>query len=305
MLTQSFIFEKGQVDEGETGVEKMMAEILDGAAVARRVREEVARRVAALRQSADRVPGLATVLVGDDPASEVYVATKRRMSLAVGMAEFHRHLPASSSQHDVAETIRNFARNDAVSGILLQLPLPRHLNAAALISEIPPHKDVDGLTEVNAGRLLLAEPGLRPCTPLGVMELLDSCATPLSGALCAVIGRSNLVGKPVAQMLLQRDATVVMTHSRTRDLRELTRAADVVVAAAGVPGLLTGDAVKEGAAVIDVGIHRTPKGLIGDVDFATVATRAGRITPVPGGVGPMTIAMLLRNTMLAAEGGVR
>ncbi len=277
----------------------MSAEIIDGKAVAARVREEVARDVAAL----DRAPGLATLLVGDDPASAIYVANKRKQSEAAGMRDLHQHLPGDVSQDELAGIIESLNADPDVTGILLQLPLPDHLDAAPLIARIDPDKDVDGLTEVSAGRLVQGKPGLRPCTPSGVMELLDAYGVELEGAEAVVVGRSDLVGKPQAQLLLARNATVTICHSRTRDLPAVCRRADVLVAAAGKPKLIGADAIKPGATVIDVGIHRTDAGLCGDVDFDAAREVAGKITPVPGGVGPMTIAMLLRNTVTAAQLG--
>jgi len=274
------------------------ARIIDGKAVAARVRAEVARDVAAL----DRVPGLATLLVGDDPASAIYVRNKRRLCVEAGMADLHRHLPGDVSQAELAAVIDELAADPDVTGILLQLPLPGHLDAAPLIARIPADKDVDGLTEVSAGRLALGRPGLRPCTPSGVMVLLDEAGVDLAGAEAVVVGRSDLVGKPQGALLLARNATVTTCHSRTRDLAAVCRRADVLVVAAGRPGLIGADAVKPGAVVIDVGIHRGEHGLVGDVRTAEVAEVAGAITPVPGGVGPMTIAMLLRNTVTAAKG---
>jgi methylenetetrahydrofolate dehydrogenase (NADP+)/methenyltetrahydrofolate cyclohydrolase len=279
----------------------MSANIIDGAAVAKRVRAEVARDVSAF----DRPPGLATLLVGDDPASAVYVRNKRRACTQAGLRDLHRHLPAGVRQAELTAVIEELAADPGVTGILLQLPLPPHLDAGALIAGIPPHKDVDGLTEASAGRLAQGRPGLRPCTPSGVMALLDDQGTELAGVEAAVVGRSDLVGKPQAQLLLERHATVTVCHSRTRDLAGTCRRADVLVVAAGVPGLIGADAVKPGATVIDVGIHRVGSGLRGDVDFRAAREIAGAITPVPGGVGPMTIAMLLRNTVTAARAGLR
>jgi methylenetetrahydrofolate dehydrogenase (NADP+) / methenyltetrahydrofolate cyclohydrolase len=269
---------------------------VDGAGVARRVREEVAREVAGLREP----PGLATVLVGDDPASAIYVRSKRQRCVEAGIRDLHRHLPGDVSQARAVAVVDELAADSAVTGILLQLPLPEHLDAAALIERIPPEKDVDGLTEASAGRLALGRPGLRPCTPAGVMVLLDEMGVAPAGAHAVVVGRSGLVGKPMAQLLLARHATVTVCHSRTRDLAAVCRQADVLVVAAGVPKLLGADAVQPGAAVIDVGVHRTDTGLCGDVDADRVREVAGALTPVPGGVGPMTIAMLLRNTVAAA-----
>jgi methylenetetrahydrofolate dehydrogenase (NADP+)/methenyltetrahydrofolate cyclohydrolase len=279
----------------------MSATIIDGSAVAASVREEVARDVAAFRDRTGRAPGLATILVGEDPASSIYVANKRKLSVEVGIADHHQHLPADSTQEVVAEAIEACNQNPDVSGILLQLPVPEGLDGPALTATISPEKDVDGLTPVSAGRLLQGSPGLRPCTPLGVIELLDRYEVPLQGVETVVVGRSDLVGKPVALLLLHRHATVTICHSRTRDLEAVCARADVLIAAVGRPELIGGDFVKPGAAVIDVGINRTETGLRGDVEFESVLERAGLVTPVPGGVGPMTIAMLLRNTLTAAE----
>ncbi|MCW2579208.1 MAG: folD [Blastococcus sp.] len=279
----------------------MTARVIDGTAVARRVRDDVARGVAELVADGGVAPGLATILIGDDPASEVYVRNKRRLCVETGMRDLHRHLPGDVDQASAAALIDDLAADPAVSGILLQLPTPRSLDSDALIARIPPEKDVDGLTTSNAGLLAQGRPGLRPCTPAGVMTLLDEYDVALSGAEAVVVGRSVLVGKPMAQLLLGRNATVTVCHSRTRDLAEVCRRADVLVVAAGIPGLVGSDAVKPGATVIDVGIHRGEKGLVGDVRFDAVAEVAGAITPVPGGVGPMTIAMLLANTLTAAR----
>jgi methylenetetrahydrofolate dehydrogenase (NADP+) / methenyltetrahydrofolate cyclohydrolase len=278
----------------------MPAKIIDGRAVAARIREEVADEVAGLREAGRPVPGLATILVGNDPASAVYVANKRKASAEVGIADHHRHLPASATQEQVAEAIEEANRDAAISGILLQLPVPAGLDGAALTARILPEKDVDGLTPVSAGRLLEGSPGLRPATPLGIIELLDVYEVALEGAQAVVVGRSNLVGKPVFLLLLERHATVTICHSRTRDLAAVCSRADILIVAAGSPGLIGPQHVKPGSAVIDVGINRTPQGLRGDVDFDAVQAPAGLLTPVPGGVGPMTIAMLLRNTLRAA-----
>lgn len=278
----------------------MPAKIIDGRAVAARVREQVARDVADFRDRAGRAPGLATILVGDNPASALYVSGKRKASAEVGIADFHRPLPASASQAEVAATIAELGADPEISGILLQLPVPQGLDGAALTAEIPPDKDVDGLTPISGGRLLHGTPGLRPATPLGILKLLDSEDVELEGAEAVVVGRSDLVGKPVALLLLQRNATVTLCHSRTRDLAGVCSRGDVLIAAAGRPGLIGAEHVKPGAVVIDVGINRTEDGLRGDVDFDAAVQRARLITPVPGGVGPMTIAMLLRNTLTAA-----
>jgi methylenetetrahydrofolate dehydrogenase (NADP+)/methenyltetrahydrofolate cyclohydrolase len=277
------------------------ARLIDGKAVARKVREDVARGVEKLVGGGGVAPGLATVLIGDDPASEVYVRNKRRLSVEAGMQDLHRHLPGDVGQATAAALVDELAADPAVSGILLQLPTPEHLDSDALIARIPAEKDVDGLTTANAGLLAQGRPGLRPCTPAGVMTLLEEYDVPLSGAEAVVVGRSVLVGKPMAQLLLGKNATVTVCHSRTRDLAEICRRADVLVVAAGIPGIVGADAVKPGATVIDVGIHRGENGLRGDVEFEEVAEVADAITPVPGGVGPMTIAMLLANTLTAAR----
>lgn len=279
----------------------MTAELIDGKAVAARVRREVAEGVAALVTAGGRAPGLATVLVGADAASEVYVRDKRRACVAAGMTDLHRHLSADVTMRQVTDTVDELAEDPMVSGILLQLPLPGHLDQDALLDRIPPEKDVDGLTIRNAGRLGQGRSGLRPCTPAGVERLLDEYGVPLAGAKAVVIGRSVLVGRPMAQLLLARDATVTLCHSYTKDMAAEAREADVLVVAAGVPGLLGRDAIRPGAAVIDVGIHRGDGGLRGDVRFAEAREVAGLITPVPGGVGPMTVAMLLANTLRAAR----
>jgi methylenetetrahydrofolate dehydrogenase (NADP+) / methenyltetrahydrofolate cyclohydrolase len=279
----------------------MAATLIDGRAIAQDVRAQVAQDVAAFTAETGTVPGLATILVGDDPGSAVYVAGKRRACAEAGIADLHQHLPASASAAEVTALIEQLNADPACSGILLQRPLPDGLDDAALSALIDPDKDVDGLTPISAGRLLQGTPGLRPCTPVGVVELLDRHDVPLDGAEAVIVGRSDLVGKPIAHLLLQRNATVTVCHSRTRDLPAVCARADVLIAAVGVPRLIGADAVKPGAAVIDVGMNRLPEGLCGDVDFDAVHEVAGLITPVPGGVGPMTIAMLLRNTLAAAR----
>jgi methylenetetrahydrofolate dehydrogenase (NADP+)/methenyltetrahydrofolate cyclohydrolase len=279
----------------------MAATIIDGREAAARVRADVARDVAELVDRTGRPPGLATILVGDDPASEVYVANKRRVSAEVGIADYHLHLATDATQEEVAAAIEENNANPEVSGILLQLPVPEGLDGPALTALIVPEKDVDGLTPLSVGRLVKGTPGLRPCTPLGILALLDLHDVKLEGAEAVVVGRSDLVGKPVSTLLLQRNATVTMCHSRTRDLPAVCSRADVLVAAIGRPRMIGPDYVKEGAVVIDVGINRRDEGLVGDVDFEPVSERASLISPVPGGVGPMTPAMLLRNTVLAAR----
>jgi methylenetetrahydrofolate dehydrogenase (NADP+)/methenyltetrahydrofolate cyclohydrolase len=284
------------------------AQIIDGKAIAARVRAEVAGQVAAFSQRTGRVPGLATVLVGDDAASAVYVAGKQRASEEVGMRGVDRRLPATAPFDQVAEELEVLNADDAVSGILLQLPVPDQLDGAALTALVDPRKDVDGLTPINAGLLALGRPGLRSATPLGVIELLRVTGVDLEGAEAVVVGRSNLFGKPMAQLLLGQSATVTICHSRTRNLAAVCARADVLIAAVGRARLIGAEFVKPGAVVIDVGLSRlTPEeagnksGLVGDVDFGAVSQIASAITPVPGGVGPMTIAFLLRNTLLAAE----
>jgi len=286
----------------------MSARIIDGSAIAARVRSETAREVEDFVERVDRPPGLATVLVGEDPASAVYVGGKQRASLEVGMVPFDRRLAAESSFEQVAAELQSLNADPAVSGVLLQLPVPDHLDGPALTALIDPRKDVDGLTPLNAGALSLGRPGLRPCTPLGVMELLADTGVRLEGAEAVVVGRSNLFGKPMAQLLLSENATVNVCHSRTRDLRTVCARAEILIAAVGRARLIEPDFVKPGAVVIDVGMNRlTPEqagnksGLVGDVDFAGVVEVASAITPVPGGVGPMTIALLLRNTLQAAR----
>jgi methylenetetrahydrofolate dehydrogenase (NADP+) / methenyltetrahydrofolate cyclohydrolase len=276
----------------------MAAEIVDGKALARRVRERVAAEVAQMGSP----PGLATVLVGDDPASAVYVRMKREDSAEVGIESFHHEPPGDVSQEELEGLIRDLNADERVHGILLQLPLPGHLDQDRLISLIDAGKDVDGLTPLNAGLLAQGrEEAMVPCTPAGVMELLAEAGAELEGARAVVIGRSILVGKPLAALLLAANATVTHCHSRTRDLPAVCREADVLVAAVGSPRLVTGEMVRDGAVVIDVGTNRGDDGLVGDVDFESARERARAITPVPGGVGPMTRAMLLVNTLRAAR----
>jgi methylenetetrahydrofolate dehydrogenase (NADP+)/methenyltetrahydrofolate cyclohydrolase len=279
----------------------MAAQIIDGKAIAARVREEVTREVESFVGQAGRAPGLATVLVGDDAASAVYVGAKQRACNEVGINPFDIRLAGDASFQEVSQKLRELNDDPAVSGVLLQLPVPGHLDGQALTAMIDPDKDVDGLTTVNAGRLFLGEAGLRPCTPSGVMELLASVDGTLEGAEAVVVGRSNLFGKPMAQMLLAANATVTSCHSRTRSLASVCARADILISAVGSPRLIAHDFVKPGAIVIDVGMNRLPEGLVGDVDFQAVSQIASAITPVPGGVGPMTIACLLRNTLQAAR----
>jgi methylenetetrahydrofolate dehydrogenase (NADP+)/methenyltetrahydrofolate cyclohydrolase len=276
--------------------------ILDGRAVAQKVLEEVRDGVQRLRAATGIAPTLAVVLVGDFAPSRIYVATKKKMSENVGIATRDVIYPDGLSREALLRTLRELNDDPAVHGILLQLPLPAGLDEAEAIGAISSAKDVDGLTPANLGRLLAGEPTLVPCTPAGCLEILDHYGAELKGAEAVVVGRSRLVGKPLAQLLLARHATVTTCHTRTRDLADHTRRADVLCVAAGRPATITGDMVKPGAWVIDVGINRLETGkLVGDVDFASVSPRVHAITPVPGGVGPMTVAMLMRNTLRAAE----
>jgi methylenetetrahydrofolate dehydrogenase (NADP+)/methenyltetrahydrofolate cyclohydrolase len=277
------------------------AKLIDGKAIAQAVREEVRQEIEAWTAGGGRRPGLATVLVGDDPGSAIYVANKQRACAEVGIEGFAHDLPADASQAEVEGLLGELNADPRVSGILLQLPTPDHIDGPHLTTLIDAAKDVDGLTPVSAGLLAKGLPGLRPCTPSGVIELLHRHQVALEGAEAVVVGRSDLVGKPVGALLLAKNATVTTCHSRTRDLPEVCRRADVLIAAVGRPEMVKGSWVKPGATVIDVGINRTESGLAGDVEFASAAEVAGLITPVPGGVGPMTIAMLVRNTLLAAR----
>jgi methylenetetrahydrofolate dehydrogenase (NADP+)/methenyltetrahydrofolate cyclohydrolase len=280
----------------------LSAQILSGTDVARTVRTEVGERVAALAERGVSV-GLATIMAGDDPGSEIYVRGKHRAAEAAGMLSFDVHLPTSVSQETVEATITALNADDQVDGMIVQLPLPEGLDGNRAMELIDPAKDADGLHPHNLGLLLLDRPGPRPATPTGIMRILEHYDIEVAGKLAVVVGRSFLVGRPLALMLSAKgvDATAVQAHSRTRDLIEHTRKADILVAAVGRPQLFDADAVKPGAIVIDVGINRTENGLVGDVDFASVSQIAGAITPVPGGVGPMTIASLLLNTVTAAE----
>jgi len=275
------------------------ATVIDGTAIAAAVRAEVAREV---RTLTGPPPGLATILVGDDPGSHIYVRGKIRACEETGIVSLHHPLPAGTPAEEIAGTIAELNAAAECSGILLQRPVPGLRDGGAALSAlIDPDKDVDGLTPVSAGRLVQGLPGLRPCTPLGCLELLDRYGVALEGAAAVVVGRSDLVGKPVAQLLLERNATVTICHSRTRNLAAVAARADVLVAAVGRPRFVRGDWIKPGAAVLDVGINRLDDGLVGDVDFGPAAERAALITPVPRGIGPMTIAMLMRNTLQAAR----
>ena len=282
------------------------ANLIDGKAIAADVRATVTQQVAALKASHDLMPGLAVVLVGEDPASHIYVRNKGKQTVAAGMQSFEFKLPADTSQDGLMAQVAALNADPAVHGILVQMPLPGHLDENAVVNAINPDKDVDGLHPVNAGRLSLGQDGMVPCTPQGCMILLDRAGATLEGATAVVIGRSKLVGKPMAQLLLGANATVTMAHSRTQDLAAVCRSADILVAAVGRPEMVRGDWIKPGATVIDVGMNRldAPDGgkakLVGDVAFDEAAGVARAITPVPGGVGPMTIACLLLNTVTAA-----
>ena len=279
----------------------MSATVIDGKAVAASVRERVRGEVEELTAELGRPPGLATVLVGDDPASAIYVRRKREACEEVGIRSVHNEPDGSISQDELLDLVRELNESDEVDGILVQLPLPDQIDDAAIVNALDPDKDVDGLTPISAGRLARGEPGLVPCTPQGIMELLASAGVDPAGREAVIVGRSNLVGRPVFSLLLGANATVTICHSRTRDLGEVCRRAEILVAAAGRPKLITGDMIRPGATVIDVGTNRTEDGLVGDVDFDAAVEVAAAITPVPGGVGPMTIAMLLANTVEAAR----
>lgn len=285
------------------------AGIIDGKAFAEALRERVGTAAGQFAAKAGRKAGLAVVLVGEDPASQVYVRNKGKQTLACGMESFEHKLPADTGEADLLALVEKLNNDPAVDGILVQLPLPAHMNEQKVIATINPDKDVDGFHVVNVGRLATGLPGFVPCTPLGCVMLLKDRLGSLSGLDAVVIGRSNIVGKPMAQLLLAESCTVTVAHSRTKDLSDVVRRADIVVAAVGRPEMVKGDWLKPGATVIDVGINRidAPGGktkLVGDVDFASAAQVAGAITPVPGGVGPMTIAVLLRNTIVAAYSNV-
>jgi methylenetetrahydrofolate dehydrogenase (NADP+) / methenyltetrahydrofolate cyclohydrolase len=282
------------------------ADLIDGKAFAERLRERVADAVPAFVSATGRAPGLAVVLVGDDPASQVYVRSKNKATVAAGMASFEHRLPDTTSQDELIALVEELNADEHVDGILVQLPLPAGIDDKAVIETIDPDKDVDGFHVISAGRLAVGENGLVPCTPLGCLMLLKDRLGDLSGLEAVVIGRSNIVGKPMAQLLLAENCTVTVAHSRTRDLPAVVRRADIVVAAVGRPEMVSGDWLKPGATVIDVGINRVPADdgktrLVGDVAYESARAVAGAITPVPGGVGPMTIAVLLRNTLVAAH----
>ena len=279
------------------------AQILDGKALAEQIYAALKQRIQALQPQIGRAPGLAVLMVGDNPASAAYVRNKERACAKVGIASFGQHFPANTSLAQLEKVIQALNQDDRVDGILVQLPLPEHLDSVALLHQIDPDKDADGLHPVNLGRLVRGEPGLRSCTPAGVMRLLQEYQIALKGKQVVVVGRSILVGKPLALMLLEADATVTIAHSRSQNLSAITKSADILITAIGRPGLITDVMVKHSAVVVDVGINRVEDDqgsrLVGDVDFKSVQSVAQFITPVPGGVGPMTVAMLMQNTVLS------
>ena len=278
----------------------MVARRIDGKAAAQAIRDRIAAEVASFRDQVGRAPGLAVVLVGEDPASAVYVRSKARATEQAGMHGFEHRLPASTSQDELLALVDQLNDDPAVDGILVQLPLPPQIDERVVITRISPEKDVDGFHPVNAGRLAIGLNGFVPCTPLGCLRLVQAELGDLAGKEAVIVGRSNIVGKPMSLLLLRESCTVTVAHSRTCDLPDVVRRADIVVAAVGRPQMVKGDWLKPGATVIDVGINRTEGGIVGDVDFDSASEVAGAITPVPGGVGPMTIAMLIRNTFVSA-----
>jgi methylenetetrahydrofolate dehydrogenase (NADP+)/methenyltetrahydrofolate cyclohydrolase len=279
----------------------MAALLIDGKAVSARIRRELTEEVARFKEATGVTPGLAVVLVGEDPASQTYVRSKEKSTVKVGMySEVHR-LPAETGEAQLLALVDKLNKEPKIHGILVQLPLPGHMDETKVLNAIDPAKDVDGFHPVNAGRLFTGQESFIPCTPHGIMELLADGGVDLRGKQAVVVGRSNIVGKPIAMLLLQKHATVTICHSRTADLGAVTRQADVLVVAVGRPNFIRGEMVKPGAVVIDVGINRVDGALVGDVDFQSVSEVAGSITPVPGGVGPMTITMLLKNTLAAAQ----
>ena len=282
----------------------MTARIIDGKSIAKELRESLAPRVAALKEQGI-TPGLTVIVVGDDPASAIYVRNKERACVKLGMNSQVLRFPSETTQEEILNTVRLLNQDDSVHGILVQLPLPRHIDEQAVLRAIDPDKDVDGFHAMNAGRLMNGEPGFVACTPKGVMRLLEVSGVELDGKNAVVVGRSNIVGKPMALLLLQKNCTVTIAHSHTKDLAAVTRNADILVVAVGRAGFITGDMIKPGAAVMDVGINRVDGKVVGDVDFESAKEVASCITPVPGGVGAMTIAMLMENTVEAAENYAR
>ncbi len=283
-------------------IQQIMTQLIDGKILSEKIRAKIIEEVAALKQSKKITPGLAVILVGENPASQVYVRNKIASCEKVGMKSFHHTLPESSTQAEVLQLIQQLNQNDQVHGILIQLPLPKHLDADFLLDQVDPRKDVDGLHPFSLGRLAAGRPSFVSCTPAGMIEMLKDIGYDCAGKEAVVIGRSNIVGKPIALLLLAQNATVTICHSKTKNLSEKVKQADIVVAAIGVPKFVKGDWIKPGAVVLDVGINRGTDGkLVGDVDFESASKVAGWITPVPGGVGPMTITMLLKNTLQAAS----
>ena len=279
-----------------------MAQIIDGKVISKLVREEIAAEVVEFKKKYDSAPGLAVIIVGNDPASQVYVRNKKRGCEEVGFYSESYELPAETTQEELIALVERLNNDDKIHGILVQLPLPKHLNETEVLLKIKPEKDVDAFHPYNVGKIMIGNHDLLPCTPAGVMVLLEKSGIEVSGKKCVVIGRSNIVGKPMAMLLLHANGTVTICHSRTQNLKEVCREADILVASIGKPEFVKGDMVKEGAVVVDVGINRLESGkLVGDVDFAEVEPKASYITPVPGGVGPMTITMLLQNTLVSAK----
>ena len=279
-----------------------MAQIIDGKVISKLVREEIAAEVVEFKKKYDSAPGLAVIIVGNDPASQVYVRNKTRGCEEVGFYSESYELPAETTQEELIALVERLNNDDKIHGILVQLPLPKHLNETEVLLKIKPEKDVDAFHPYNVGKIMIGNHDLLPCTPAGVMVLLEKSGIDVGGKKCVVIGRSNIVGKPMAMLLLHANGTVTICHSRTQNLKEVCREADILVASIGKPEFVKGDMVKEGAVVVDVGINRLENGkLVGDVDFAEVEPKASYITPVPGGVGPMTITMLLKNTLTAAS----
>ena len=279
-----------------------MAKIIDGKAISKQVREEIAADVAAFKAKYDCAPGLAVIIVGNDPASQVYVRNKKRGCEEVGFYSESYELPAETTQEELVTLVERLNNDDRINGILVQLPLPKHLNETEILLKIRPEKDVDAFHPYNVGKIMIGNHDFLPCTPAGVMALLERSGVEIGGKKCVVIGRSNIVGKPMAMLLLHANGTVTICHSKTQNLKEICREADILVASIGKPEFVTADMVKEGAVVVDVGINRLDSGkLVGDVAYAEVEPKASYITPVPGGVGPMTITMLLKNTLTAAK----
>lgn len=278
-----------------------MAKLLMGKEVSDRIKNEMKEQVKELKAKGIN-PGLAVILVGEDPASKVYVSNKKKACEYIGINSYEYKLPEETTEEELIELIKKLNNDNTVSGILCQLPVPKHINEEAIINAIDPKKDVDAFHPINVGKIMTGNYDFVPCTPAGVMELIKESGIDVCGKECVVVGRSNIVGKPMSMLLLHQNGTVTVCHSRTKDLKEKTKSADILVAAVGIANFITGDMIKEGAVVIDVGINRiAPKTLVGDVDFETAKEVAGAITPVPGGVGPMTIAMLMKNTLKAAE----